>query len=283
MQPDCGGVREFTGTPATRTHPRSTKSLNGYVRTLMASKTRPTAYWGVRVLAALLGRVGARRSLVFAALSLSVALVAQSASAGTGWVTVRITPSPNQQPAQTVTSTPRVVGIVEQVDCSEACSWSETLAGLPTAEIRARAAGTDWVAYDLEGWKASYPDNTSPSAALRALRLVGQRAHADGFMVLMTPGLSMSSTSWSLKLAKDYVRTAATYGDMLDLQVEAWECHPLTFASFTKTFTSVARTAHPGIVVLINQVTKAGYCPTAIRKSWQDVRSISGGRWVWHL
>jgi len=66
---------------------------------------------------------------------------------------------------------------------NQAGAWATSLAGLPDAETRAKAAGTNWVAYDMESiWASSDPDRRHP---LRSITKFGKQAHADGFNVLM--------------------------------------------------------------------------------------------------
>src|SRR5207245_3441048 len=81
-----------------------------------------------------------------AAITLTIALSAQAASASS-WTTADL--KPYHQPEQIVTTTTALLTVARGLTCPPvgSCSWTETLAGLPAAEDRARAAGFGWVAY----------------------------------------------------------------------------------------------------------------------------------------
>jgi hypothetical protein len=179
---------------------------------------------------------------------------------------------PPDMPKQTGAAPPDVYAAIRQVD--GAMAWADSLAGLPLAE--AHATGR-WVAYDLEDWAVSGVDRAHPLAALKAF---GTKAHADGFKVIMTPGYHFAAFhSDSLATFYRVVRMAARYGDVVDLQLERYDCAPSIFASAARHAVGAARDVHPGVPVIVNQVTPNPSC--SVKPAWLAAEPYVSGRWVW--
>lgn len=179
---------------------------------------------------------------------------------------------PPDMPKQLVTAPADVYSAIRQVDTNMA--WADSVAGLPLAE--AHATGR-WVAYDLEDWSVSGADRAHPLAALKAF---GTKAHADGFKVIMTPGYHFAALrSDSLATFYRVVRMAAKFGDIVDLQLERYDCAPSIFASAARHAVGVARGVNPGAPVVVNQVTPNPGC--SVKPAWLAAEPYVSGRWVW--
>jgi hypothetical protein len=177
-------------------------------------------------------------------------------------------------PRQLVSAPPSVYRAIRRVDLDMA--WADSLSGLARAEANST---NRWVAYDLEDWTVSGSDRADP---LGSLARFGRRAHADGFRVIMTPAFHFAALGpASLDRFESIVRVAARYGDVVDLQLERFDCAPRVFGRAARRFTAIARAVHPGIPVLVNQVTPNPRC--SIRPAWIAAKPFVSGRWVWDL
>jgi len=211
------------------------------------------------------GRPGWRLFVALILAGSAVASVDVAASAETGKLHSPIC----DQPVQHLTASPKVFRIIDAID--RACAWTGSIAGLPGAEERARAAKLHWVAYDLEPWAASGPDRNHP---LGSITRFAHDAHHDGFRVLMTPW-----TDWPHAKFEAVVRRAAWAGDMLDVQIEGFSCYPKTFGSLARTASMIARGSHPQ-PILVNQ-TSGTPCDKYLASGWRRARPFVAGRWVW--
>jgi hypothetical protein len=173
------------------------------------------------------------------------------------------------QPVQHVTAPKGIFRVIEAVD--RACAWTESLSGLRAAEARASPAHLHWVAYDLEPWAASGADRNHP---LASITIFAHRAHADGFRVLMTPW-----TEWTHADLNEIVRRSAQVGDMLDLQIQGYECDPSRFGAAARAANAIVdRTKEQPLIV--NQISSKG-CRRFLASDWNAARPWVEGRWVW--
>lgn len=174
-----------------------------------------------------------------------------------------------RQPIQHVTAPKRVFRIILAID--EACAWTESRSGLHAAEVRASDAHLHWVAYDLEPWASSGADRNHPLASIARF---AHRAHADGFRVLMTPWIE-----WADADLEEIVRQAARSGDMLDLQIQGYECNPARFGALARDANRIVDRIKEQPVI-VNQVSHKG-CRRSLARGWRDARRWIEGRWVW--
>jgi hypothetical protein len=127
--------------------------------------------------------------------------------------------------AQVVTGEPQVVELAHQLHSYGL--WFESPDQLEQREVKARRAGVEWVAWDFEAFPLSgitSPWNEHPVAAIRQ---VIQRAHADGFKLLLQVGnnwrLTWRPFTWENAAS---VLHAARHADLVMVQWMSWECAP---------------------------------------------------------
>jgi hypothetical protein len=164
---------------------------------------------------------------------------------------------------------------------------SITVAGLPDAIERAKAAGVGWVYYDVENiWPdACAEDLKDPLASIkeagRLIREAGLKPMQASYwdkLVIKRKLPYPKEVEWT-----EWWKTQARAGDAVDIQLPGYPQNTSQqFGEMTQRAVATIKKANPNVEwILINMIEYMSDDKQGLERAWQAAKPHVQGRWVW--